>query len=34
MFLSTKAILWPWLGAWLSNIVFFATGLVMLGKIK
>lgn len=34
IFLSKKAILWPWLGAWLSNIVFFTTGLVMLGKVK
>ena len=33
MILGKKQVLSPWLGAWFSNIVFFATGIFMTRKI-
>jgi len=34
LFLGKRQILWPWLGAWLSNIVFVAAGLVLLRRMR
>jgi lipopolysaccharide export system permease protein len=34
IFLGIKGTLTPWLGAWLPNIVFFLTGLVMLVRLR
>ena len=33
-FLGRKQIIDPWLGAWLSNIVFFVAGTVMLARMR
>ncbi|MDA1043906.1 MAG: LptF/LptG family permease [Verrucomicrobia bacterium] len=33
-FLGRKQIIDPWLGAWLSNIVFFITGSAMLARLR
>jgi lipopolysaccharide export system permease protein len=34
MILGKREIVWPWLGAWLSNLVFFVAGLIMLARMK
>jgi len=34
IFCAKKHILWPWLGAWLSNIVASIAGMVMITKMR
>jgi lipopolysaccharide export system permease protein len=34
LFLGLRGLIWPWLGAWLSNIVFLFTGTVMVSRIQ
>jgi lipopolysaccharide export system permease protein len=34
LFLARVHIIWPWLGAWLSNIVFLSAGLIMARKLS
>ena len=34
LFLGLRGLLWPWLGAWLSNIVFLSVGTVMVARIQ
>lgn len=34
VFLAKRQVIAPWLGAWLSNIVFLITGIVMLKKMR
>jgi LPS export ABC transporter permease LptG len=34
LFLGKRQILWPWLGAWLSNIIFFLAGIRMMIKMR
>ena len=34
MFISIKQLVWPWTGAWLSNMVFFTAGLIMLTRLE
>ena len=34
MFLGKREIVAPWLGAWLSNIVFLAAGILMMFRLK
>jgi lipopolysaccharide export LptBFGC system permease protein LptF len=32
--MGKKGILFPWLGAWLPNIVFFVVGWVMISRMR
>lgn len=34
IFLGKRNVLWPWVGAWLSNLVFFLTGSVMMWRMR
>ncbi|MBA4388813.1 MAG: hypothetical protein C0404_12590 [Verrucomicrobia bacterium] len=34
MFLAMSNVVWPFIGAWLSNIVFLATGIVMATRMR
>lgn len=34
VFLSKTQIIWPWLGAWMSNIVFLIAGIFMMAKLR
>ena len=34
MFVGKREILQPWLGAWLSNIVFLAAGMLMVWRMR
>jgi len=34
MLLAAKRVIWAWLGAWLSNIVFSVVGITMISKVK
>ena len=34
IFVGKRNIVWPWLGAWLSNIVFFSTGSIMVWRMR
>lgn len=34
MFLGKTQIIWPWLGAWLSNIVFLVAGIGMIRRMR
>lgn len=34
LFMGIHRTVWPWAGAWLANIVFFATGLIMIVRMK
>jgi lipopolysaccharide export system permease protein len=34
IYLGKTRIIWPWLGAWFSNIVFFLAGIWMVGRMK
>jgi lipopolysaccharide export system permease protein len=34
IFLGKRQLVWPWLGAWLANIVFLATGVRMLVRMR
>jgi len=33
-FLAMRQLIWPWIGAWLSNIVFLGAGVVMAMRIR
>ena len=34
LFLGLRGLIWPWLGAWLSNIVFLLAGTIMVARIQ
>jgi lipopolysaccharide export system permease protein len=34
LFLGKTQVIWPWTGAWLSNIVFLAAGLIMMARMR
>ena len=34
LFLGKRQIIWPWIGAWLSNIVFLSAGLCMMRRMR
>jgi len=34
IFVGKREVVWPWLGAWLPNIVFLATGCVMIWRMR
>jgi len=34
MFLGKRMLIWPWLGAWLSNIIFTGNGIKMIFRMR